>query len=253
MVYDAMKAWSEANKGNPTVSAASNDLFYNSLLANASTGAAVSYANQMIPLALRFQQGVQGMADESNLRTMAAEGSLLRGLTQQQGDLEYRNRQLDSQTNRYAADRALQGTKVQSAAMRYDSRNTLRSTKTQAAAQRYGYKQELKGVGLQTGAQRYESDRQTDRTRLQTEADRYSYDRALEGTKYGADRDLEGRRYVSDNELTGARERNQSEERRIGLAGEEERKSLRQGTDETLRLRADARGAIRSAGSRFYG
>lgn len=73
--------------------------------------------------------------------------------------------------------------------------------------------QGLKGIESQTGAQRYVADR------------------SLEGTRYGFD----------------------SQERQIGLTGSEERKTLGAKADQELRLRADARGAIRSQGARFYG
>ena len=44
-----------------------------------------------------------------------------------------------------------------------------------------------------------------------------------------------------------------SQERQIGLTGSEERKTLGAKTNQELRLRADARGAIRGQGARFYG
>lgn len=71
---------------------------------------------------------------------------------------------------------------------------------------------------------------------------RYEADQAVAGTKYTADQGLAGTKYASD-----------SEERQIGLTGEEQRKTLRQGTEETLALRRDARGAAEFAGRRFYG
>jgi hypothetical protein len=108
-------------------------------------------------------------------------------------------------------------------------------TRLQTDALKYGADQTLAGT-------RYSSDRQVDATRLQTDAQRYGYDR-----------EFDGRKYVSDNELTGVREGYQSQERQIGLRGGEERKTLTQGTDETLRLRSDARGAIASTGKRFFG
>lgn len=44
-----------------------------------------------------------------------------------------------------------------------------------------------------------------------------------------------------------------SQERQISLTGSEERKNLGAKTNQELRLRADARGAIRGQGARFYG
>lgn len=69
------------------------------------------------------------------------------------------------------------------------------------------------------------------RTGLETEAQKYGADRGLEGTKYNA-----------DASLAGIRDR-----------GSEDRKTLTQGTDETLRLRADARGAIQDRGRKWFG
>lgn len=66
--------------------------------------------------------------------------------------------------------------------------------------------------------------------------------RALEGAKYTADQTLAGTKYGYD-----------SQERQIGLTGQEERRNMQQKTTEEKRLRADARGAIRSQGARFYG
>lgn len=304
MSYNALEAWQQANSGNRTVQAASNDLFYNALAAEMGTKSAVNYAKRMMPLSLRYQRASQSIADESTLRQMAAEASIMRGLTQQQGDLDYRRQQLISSTSRYGADRELQGTLAQAAAQKYAANRGVDIARIETGAERYGYDQQLKGIGLQTAAQRYEStqatrrtqlqtdadrygyrlglegtkysaDRSVDQTRLQTDADKYGYELGLEGTKYSADRsydtarytadrgydiarytsdsDLEGTKYVADRGLEGVRDTNRSEEERIRIRGGEDRKTLIQGTDETLRLRADARGAIRSAGRRFYG
>jgi hypothetical protein len=339
MTYDAIRAWADANRGNPTVAGAANDLFYNSLAANLSTSASVSYARQMMPLATQYQRTMQSIADESSLRTLAAEGSLLRGLTQQQGDIAYRSDQLNASTTRYGYDRQLDAAREQGRTQRYASDNDLRSSLAQSSAQRYGYDQQLRGIGLQVGAQRYESDRSVDRTRLETDAQRYGYDQQLRGVglqtdaqrfesreatrrtgletdaqrygydqqlrgvglqtdaqrfesreatrrtgletdaqRYGYDQQLRGvglqtaaqryesdrsvdrtrletdaQRYGADRQLDGVRDTNITSTRNIRTTGDEDRKTLTQGTDETLRLRADARGAIRTTGKQFYG
>jgi len=77
--------------------------------------------------------------------------------------------------------------------------------------------------------------------------------RQLEGLKYGADRGLEGIKYNSDRSLEGTKYGFDSQERQIGLTGTEERKTLEQKGLEERKMRADARGAIRSQGARFYG
>lgn len=99
------------------------------------------------------------------------------------------------------------------------------------ATNRYQYDRQLDAQRLSSDATKYGADRQVDATRLTADATKYSYDRQLEGTKYQSD----------------------SEERQIGLKGSEERKSMIEKTNQELNLRRDARGAIASAGRRFYG
>lgn len=82
---------------------------------------------------------------------------------------------------------------------------------------------------------------------------KYSSDRNLEGTKYGADKSLESVKYSSDRSLEGTKYGFDSQERQIGLTGAEDRKTLAQKGLEERKMRADARGAIRSQGARFYG
>lgn len=87
----------------------------------------------------------------------------------------------------------------------------------------------------------------------QLEGLKYGADRGLEGVKYGSDRNLEGVKYGADKSLEGAKYGFDSQERQIGLTGIEERKTLEQKGLEERKMRADARGAIRSQGARFYG
>lgn len=58
---------------------------------------------------------------------------------------------------------------------------------------------------------------------------------------------------TSGRQLEGLRYGYDSQERQIGLTGAEERKNMSQKGLEERKLRADARGAIRSQGARFYG
>jgi hypothetical protein len=211
--YNAIGAWGQANKGNPTVQAAANDLFYNAAAANLSTKSAVSYANQMTPIALRYQQASTNIAEAADLRRLGAETSAARGLLQQQGDIGYRDNKLAAET------------------------------------QRYGYDQQVKAVGLQTGAQRYESSQATARTGMETQAQRYDSDQRLKGVGLQTD----AQRFESSQATERTGMTNRSDEEKIRISGGEDRKTLTQGTDETLRLRSDARGAIRSAGRSFYG
>jgi len=82
---------------------------------------------------------------------------------------------------------------------------------------------------------------------------RYKSDRDLEGTKYTADQTLAGTMYASDQNLAGVKYGFDSQERQIGMQGREDRATLGRKTIEEKKLRADARGAIRSQGARFYG
>jgi hypothetical protein len=104
---------------------------------------------------------------------------------------------------------------------------------------------------------KYGADRQLDSTRLnqqqETERSRYTADSLERTSRFGQEQETQRSRYTADSNRVIGQDRNQSEERQIGLKGAEERRTLQQGTDETLRLRADARGAIRRAGARFYG
>jgi len=77
--------------------------------------------------------------------------------------------------------------------------------------------------------------------------------RALEGVKYTADQDLAGTKYTANANLAGVKYGFDSQERQIGLTGQQDRLTLQQKTEEEKKLRADARGAIRSQGARFYG
>jgi hypothetical protein len=225
---DWITQWASNNTGNQAVAGAANDLFYNAASADLQTRSDINYATQMMPRALEYQRGSQLIATQADLTRMSAEGAIARDLTDQQGKINTGITRLQTDAQRYGYDQGLAGTK-------YSSDRQVDATRLQTDAQRYGYDQELAGT-------KYSSDRQVDATRLQTDAQRYGYDK-----------EFEGRKYVSDNDLTGVREGYQSQERQIGLRGSEERKTLTQGTDETLRLRSDARGAIASTGKRFFG
>lgn len=87
----------------------------------------------------------------------------------------------------------------------------------------------------------------------QLEGIKYGADRGLEGMKYSSDRSLEGTKYGADKSLEGTKYGFDSQERQIGLTGLEERRTLEQKGIEERKMRADARGAIRSQGARFYG
>jgi hypothetical protein len=89
--------------------------------------------------------------------------------------------------------------------------------------------------------------------KMQLEGLKYGADKSLEGAKYTSDRSLEGTRYASDKSLEGTKYTADESTRRVRVQGDEDRKTLGENTLQTLRLRADARSAIRNTGSRFYG
>ena len=77
------------------------------------------------------------------------------------------------------------------------------------------------------------------------------YQSGIENLKTGNTLKLMGAEGAIAGELIGR----QGIEQRAGIreTGEQERFNLREGGNQTLRLRGDARGAIRSQGARFYG
>jgi hypothetical protein len=111
----------------------------------------------------------------------------------------------------------------------------------------------LEGVREQTGAQRYSAELGLRGTQDTNRSQRYGADRQLEGTRDTNRAQLEGVREQTRGQRAIARIETGSQERQIGLKGREDRATLVQGTDEQMRLRADARGAIRSSGRRWFG
>jgi hypothetical protein len=116
---------------------------------------------------------------------------------------------------------------------------------------------QIQGKQLDLEGTKYSADKvaqanmyMADRT---AKASMYGADRNLEGTRFTAQSDLEGRKYVADAGLAGTKYTADSEERRIGLLGQQERLNLQEKTNQEKELRRDARGAIRSQGSRFFG
>jgi|688.fasta_scaffold795839_2 hypothetical protein len=213
----AVRDWTEKNKGNEAVAGAANDLFYNSLSARLQTDSDASYAKTMMPLSLEYQRGSQNIATEADTRRIAAEGSVLRDLTEQQGRIQKDVANINSGDVRYISDRRLDET-------RYSSDSSVKSTQIGADATRDVAKTNLAGT-------RYSADAGVKSTQISSDAQ-------VRSTQIGAD----AQRYGYD-----------SEERQRRIEGEESRKTLTQGTDETLRLRADARGQIASSGKRFFG
>jgi hypothetical protein len=213
----AIRSWTSNNKGNQAVAGAANDLFYNSLSASLQRDSDASYAKTMMPLSLEYQRGQQGIATEADLRRLSAEGGIARDLREQEG--------------RFQTDLA----KINSGDVRYISDRRLDETRTTADAS-------VKSTQIGADAQRYGADRQVDSTRIGADAQ-------VRSTQIGAD----AQRYGDDTRLTGVLATNRSQEEQRRIQGDEDRKTLTQGTDESLRLRADARGAIASHGKRFFG
>lgn len=217
----AIREWTNNNKGNESVAGAANDLFYNSLSAQLQRDSDANYAETMMPRALEYQRGSQDIATAADLRRIASEGAILRDLTDQQGNIQERLKQYDSGDRRYEADTNLAGT-------RYSSDAQVKATQIGADTRRYEADTNLAGT-------------------------RYSADSQASTRRYEADTNLEGTRYSSDAQVraTEIGARSQEEQRRI--QGQEDRLGMTQATDEALRLRTDARGAIAAKGRRFFG
>lgn len=224
----AAQDWLAKNKDNPTVGAAGADLAYNTLTSSAQRESDVRYAKEMSPVALDYQRGAQGIASDAEDRRIASQGRVDLDRDKLTTDAQRYGYEQQAGAQRYGADQEFAGVSKQAEAQRYVS-------DTQAGAQRHASDQELAGVGKQTEAQRYVSD-------TQAGAQRYTSDQEFAGTKY-----------VSDQKTASEREGYQSQERQIGLTGAEQRRTLAQGTEETLALRRDARGAIKEVGSRSFG
>jgi hypothetical protein len=213
----AVRDWTSKNKDNKAVAGAANDLFYNSLSAQLQTDSDASYAKTMMPLSLEYQRGLQGIATEADMRRISAEGSVLRDLTTQQGGIQRDLAKINSGDVRYVANKQLAGERV--------------------------------GAEAQVRSTRIGADATKDVARTNLEGTRYSADAGVKSAQIGADAQVRSTEISADAQRYGY----DSEERQRRIEGEENRKTLTQGTDETLRLRADARGQIASHGKRFYG
>jgi hypothetical protein len=113
------------------------------------------------------------------------------------------------------------------------------------------------GVGqLQLEGYKYQADKGLEGTKYNAdrnlEGSKYVADRNLEGNRYVADRNLEGNKYVADKNYQGVKYTADEATNRVRVQGDEDRKTLGENTLQNLRLRSDARNAVRSAGSRFY-
>jgi hypothetical protein len=242
----ALRAWGYRNKGNDTVSGAVNDSFINFANAGLQTDVDVNYAQRMMPLALEFQRGSQGIATEANLKTIAAEGGIASDILTKQGDIQKDLTNISVGGTKYVADKQL-------AANRAMARSNVQSSRITGRAS-------VGVAGKQLKGDKYASDRQVDATRISADGNVRVADRQLEGTRYSADRQVDATRigadadrYGYDRQLEGTRDTNRSQEEQRRIQGDQDRRTLTQGTDETLRLRADARGAIAAKGRRFYG
>jgi len=248
-----LETWTDKNKGNEVVEGLANDLFYNAFSANLQQESDANYALRLTPLELERQRGLQGIATEADLRLMAAEGGIYRDLTAQKGKIDKGLARINSRDvrniananlagTRYTADAGVKSTRIGASATRAVANTNLRGT-------RYAADAGVKSTQIGADAQRYGADRQVDATRIGADAQRYGADRQVDATRIEAD----AQRYGYDTQLAGTRDTNRSQEEQLRIRGDQERKTLTQGTDEALRLRVDARGAVTARGRRFYG
>jgi hypothetical protein len=242
----AIRSFAERNKDNEAVAGAVNDLFINSLSARLQTDSDASYAKTMMPLSLEYQRGAQGIATEADMRRISAEGSVLRDLTSQQGKIQKDVARINSGDVRYVANKQLAGNRIEAGAQ-------VRSTQIGADATKDVAKTNLQGTRYTADAgvksTQISSDAQVRSTQIGADAQRYGADREVDSTRISADAQVRSTQIGADAQRYGY----DSAERQRRIEGEENRKTLTQGTDETLRLRADARGQIASTGKRFFG
>lgn len=184
------------------------------------------------------QMGLLGTQEQAGAQRYSADKqalALMFGAQEQAGAQRF--------TASRQAEASMFGAREQAGAQRFTASRQAEASmfgaREQAGAQRFAAEREAQasmfGAEQQAGAQRYSAEQQAG-------AQRYGADRSLEASRYGADRQLDATRYTAD-----------SAERQIGLTGAEERKTLIEKTNQDLALRRDARGAIASAGRRFYG
>jgi hypothetical protein len=212
-----MREFRNRNRGNQAASAAKNDLYFNAASARLQTESDVNYARTMMPYALEYQRTSQDIATVADQRRMASEGAIVRDLTDQQGRISRDLANINNEGVRYIADRRVDESRLTADA-------GVRSTQIGADAQRDVAGTQLRGT-------------------------RYTADAGVRSTQIGAD----AQRDVAGIQRSIGQDSNLSQERQRRIQGEEDRRTLAQGTDETLRLRADARGAIASKGRRFFG
>jgi hypothetical protein len=275
----AIRDWTNNNKGNQAVAGAANDLFYNSLSSQLQTDSDASYAKTMMPLLLEQQEGTQRIATEADMRRIWAEGGVIRDLQEQQGRIQTGLANINSGDVRYISDRRVDESRIGADAQVRSTQIGADATRdvadTQLQGTRYtadaGVRSTQIGADAQVRSTQIGADAQVRSTQIGADAQRYGYDTQLAGTRYSADRQVDStrigadaqvrstqigadaQRYGDDTRLAGVKATNFSQEEQRRIQGGEDRKTLTQGTDETLRLRADARGAIASTGRRFFG
>jgi len=210
-----------------------------------------------MPLSLEYQRGSQNIATEADMRRIWAEGDVIGGLQEQQGRIQTGLANINSGDVRYISDRRVDESRIGADAQVRSTQIGADATRDVAGTQLQGtrYTADAGVRSTQIGA-----DAQVRSTQIGADAQRYGADRQVDSTRIGADAQVrstqigaDAQRYGDDTRLAGVRDTNRSQEDQRRIQGSQDRKTLTQGTDETLRLRADARGAIASSGRRFFG
>lgn len=228
----------------------------------ANTGLSLQYNDAYQSSLLKMQGALNDLQEGTTGRLMSQEGAITERLQQQSITGQQGIEQIKAGAQRYGYDKVYAGKELETAAQRYGydvtSARELEGSKYAADTQ---YKTSDITSARQLEGTRYSVDADAGARRFASEAQLKGVDissgRELEGSKYAADTQFKTADVTSARQLEGTRYGYDSQERQIGLTGEQERKNIaekyQREKESQIGLRADARGAIRSQGARFYG
>lgn len=272
-----------ANPGNQVVQTAAASGMVDALQTQQNTAQSIQYNDAYLASLSRYQQGLENLRLGNTQQLMGQEGAIterlqgqqirgqrdiadiqagtarygyntdLEGIrTQARAQVDVANRETKAQ--RYGYELGLEGEKTRADAAKFAAGESAGATRYSAdrgaEADKYGYEQQRYGVEAQAGATKFAATEQAGATRFSAQA-------GADADKYGADQQFKAADVNSGRQLEGTRYGYDSQERQIGLTGEQERKNIAEKynreTESQVALRRDARGAIAKAGSRFYG
>lgn len=230
-------------KDNPEIAGLVAGTLADSYKTQVNTAQSLQYNDAYLGSLGKYQEALENLRKGNTMELMGQESAVTERLQGQQisGQKDLAN--IQAATTRYGYDKDLEG------------------IKNQTETQRYGFDTDLKGTDIKSG-------RELEAAKESAGAQRFGYEQQFKGTDVSSARELEGTketagasRFAADvssaRQLEGQKYGYESQEKQIGLTGREERETLKekyaQEKESQLALRADARGAIARAGSRFYG